>query len=215
VLITLNNHLRRPNINARTPRSIIMSQSSSSAPSSTAPSSIARSSHYAKGISDSQSTVSSGLSSVPSHLFTPTVGSNPAEPEKDESQDPRVADIFVGKRKARTSIIWNPENWREVEIAGQRRWRCNRCESSMFQPSPGNFISFSTLTWTRPRKKQPLTVRCVRLKILSSPSLRCTESGPTALLTLPRHQSINKRLKRRSEPSSHGWNLTPISFSSI
>jgi hypothetical protein len=122
VFITLNNHLRRSNSN--TPRSIIMSQSSSSAPSSTAPSS-----QCEKGISDSQSTVSSGLSSVPSDLFTPTLGSNPVEPEQQESQDLRVPDIFLGKRKARTSIIWNPENGREVEISGQRRWRCNRCES--------------------------------------------------------------------------------------
>jgi hypothetical protein len=173
VFITLNNHLRRPNSNARTPRSIIiMSQSSSTAPSS----------QFEKGISDSQSTVSSGLSSVPSDLFTPTLGSNPVEPEQQESQDPRVPDIFLGKRKARTSIIWNPENGREVEIAGQRRWRCNRCESPASAVLEFQLHVFFHADLPKAQEKPPLTLQCLRLKILSSTSSRCTESDPTAYL---------------------------------
>ncbi|KAA8900059.1 hypothetical protein FN846DRAFT_892251 [Sphaerosporella brunnea] len=93
-----------------------MSQISSSAPFTTAASSTAPSSQCEKGISDSQSTVSPGLSSARSGLFTPTLGSDPAKPEQQESQDPRVPDIFLGKRNDRTSIIWNPENGHKVEM---------------------------------------------------------------------------------------------------
>jgi hypothetical protein len=75
-------------------------------------------------VSSGQSTVSSGLSSVPSSMFTPAVGSNPAE--RDSSPD-NIPAVFLAKKKVRTSHVWLPENGEEVAIDGQPRWKCNRC----------------------------------------------------------------------------------------
>jgi hypothetical protein len=71
---------------------------------------------------------SSGLSSVPSDIFTPRLGSNPAERDTASQASRDIPAVFQGKKKARTSHIWSSENGCEIEVDGIRRWRCNRCK---------------------------------------------------------------------------------------
>jgi hypothetical protein len=88
-------------------------------------------SSVAKENCDRQSVASSGLSSVPSDIFTPRVGSNPAERDTASEASRDIPAVFQGKKKARTSHIWSPENGCEIEVNGIRRWRCNRCKHEL------------------------------------------------------------------------------------
>jgi hypothetical protein len=105
--------------------SVTMSRSEETSDSQTSVSSAA------KEFCDSQSVASSGLSSVPSDIFTPRLGSNPAERDTASEASRDIPAVFQGKKKARTSHIWSPENGCEIEVNGIRRWRCNRCKHEL------------------------------------------------------------------------------------
>jgi len=68
----------------------------------------------------------SALSSAPSGLLTPTVGSNPGEDGYGARSARR---IYERRRRIRKSWVYFPENGNEyTTIDGKTRWRCARCK---------------------------------------------------------------------------------------
>ena len=66
------------------------------------------------------------LSSAPSGLLTPTVGSNPGEDGYGAGSERR---IYERRRRIRKSWVYFPENGNEyTTIDGKTRWRCARCK---------------------------------------------------------------------------------------
>jgi hypothetical protein len=43
-----------------------------------------------------------------------------------------IPDIFKGRKKARSSHIWLPENGEDYTFGGVTRWKCQRCKSPKF-----------------------------------------------------------------------------------
>ena len=67
----------------------------------------------------------SGLSSAPSGLLTPTIGSTTGEMAYSTRSERR---IYERRRKMRKSWVFFPENGSEYTTAdGKTRWRCARC----------------------------------------------------------------------------------------
>lgn len=72
------------------------------------------------------STPGSVLSSAPSGLLTPTVGSNPAEDGYTAASGSR---IYERRKRIRKSWVYFPENGSEyTTVDGKTRWRCARCK---------------------------------------------------------------------------------------
>ena len=70
----------------------------------------------------------SALSTAPSGLLTPTLGSNTA----DGSSSGGDRRIYERRRKVRKSWVYHPENGGEYAIPdGRTRWRCSRCRFSI------------------------------------------------------------------------------------
>lgn len=67
------------------------------------------------------------LSSAPSGLLTPTVGSNPGEDGYTVGSGGR---IYERRKRIRQSWVYFPENGSEyTTVDGKTRWRCARCKS--------------------------------------------------------------------------------------
>lgn len=70
------------------------------------------------------------LSSAPSGLLTPTVGSNPGEDGYSAGTDRR---IYERRRGIRKSWVHFPENGNEyTTVDGKTRWRCAHCKFIAF-----------------------------------------------------------------------------------
>jgi len=73
------------------------------------------------------SSLGSVLSSAPSGLLTPTVGSNPGEDGYTMGSDTR---IYERRKRNRKRWVYFPENGSEYTTGGGKtRWRCARCVS--------------------------------------------------------------------------------------
>ena len=82
-------------------------------------------SHNIDGSRDSSP--GSALSSAPSGLLTPTLGSNPGEDGYSAGLETR---IYQRRKRIRKSWVYFPENGAEyTTIDGKTRWRCARCGS--------------------------------------------------------------------------------------
>ena len=77
---------------------------------------------------DCASQSASALSTAPSGLLTPTLGSNTA----DGSSSGGDRRIYKRRRKVRKSWVYHPENGGEYATPdGRTRWRCARCRFSI------------------------------------------------------------------------------------
>ena len=73
---------------------------------------------------DGRSPSTSALSTAPSGLLTPTLGSNTV----DGSSSGGGGRIYERRRKVRKSWVYHPENGGEYFTPdGRTRWRCARC----------------------------------------------------------------------------------------
>ena len=81
----------------------------------------------AEGSDNDESPSVSALSTAPSGLLTPTLGSNPA----DGSSSGGDRRIYERRRKVRKSWVYHPENGGEYATPdGRTRWWCARCRFS-------------------------------------------------------------------------------------
>ena len=79
------------------------------------------------------------LSSAPSGLLTPTVGSNPEEDGYSVGSGGR---IYERRKRIRKSWVYFPENGSEyTTVDGKMRWRCARCK---FYPTKRSMNCHST-----------------------------------------------------------------------
>lgn len=46
---------------------------------------------------------------------------------EDVHDEDSIPDVFKGRKKARSSHIWLPENGEDYTLAGVTRWKCQRC----------------------------------------------------------------------------------------
>ena len=73
---------------------------------------------------------SSALSSAPSGLLTPTIGTTTGDGEYATRSE---RGIYEKRRKVRKSWVYFPENGSEYTTAdGKIRWRCARCKYILF-----------------------------------------------------------------------------------